>query len=83
MIRKDTLWKGIIEDLAEEFVRYFFPDAQPIVDFQKGFVFLDKELEQLFPRSESNLRHADKLFRSRLKDGRELFFLWMTKNVCK
>jgi hypothetical protein len=34
MVGKDTLWKGIIEDLAGEFVRYFFPDAEGIIDFQ-------------------------------------------------
>ena len=25
MIQRDTLWKGIIEELAEDFLHFFFP----------------------------------------------------------
>lgn len=75
MIRKDTLWKGIIEDLAEEFVRFFFADYLDQIDLSKGFVFLDKELEQLAVRSASRLRRADKLFKAWLTDGQEQWFL--------
>jgi uncharacterized membrane protein YqiK len=31
-ISKDLLWKGIVEDLAEPFVRYFFPDYAHLID---------------------------------------------------
>lgn len=75
MIRKDTLWKGIIEDLAEEFVCFFFADYIEQIDLTKGFVFLDKELKQLAARSASQERRADKLFKVWLVDGRELWFL--------
>ena len=75
MIPKDTLWKGIIEDLVEDFVRYFFTDFIEQIDFSNGFTFLDKELEQLFPKSESKKRHADKLFRAQLLNGAEQWFL--------
>ncbi len=46
-----------------------------IIDFSKGFVFLDKELEKLSPDAESRRRHADKLIRAHLRDGREQWFL--------
>ena len=75
MVGKDALWKGIIEDLAEEFIRYFFSPYTESIDFEKGFVFLDKELEKLFPMSESQRRHADKLIKAFLKDGTEQWFL--------
>ncbi|MCB0634397.1 MAG: hypothetical protein KDD15_31910, partial [Lewinella sp.] len=75
MISKDTLWKGIIEDLVEEFIQFFFPDYIHQIDFSKGFVFLDKELDQLSSYSASRLRHADKLFKAWLKEGSEQWFL--------
>jgi predicted transposase/invertase (TIGR01784 family) len=75
MISKDTLWKGIIEDLVEEFVGFFYADYLGQINIERGFVFLDKELEQLVPQSEAMLRHADKLFKAWLKDGGENWFL--------
>lgn len=56
MVNKDALWKGIIEDLVEDFVHFFFSDAVPQIDFDRGFTFLDKELAQLAGSSESKLR---------------------------
>jgi hypothetical protein len=39
---KDILWKGIIEDLFSDFLRFFYPDADELFDMEKGFDFLDK-----------------------------------------
>ena len=75
MIGKDTLWKGIIEDLVEEFIRYFFPDVVGQINFGKGFSFFDKELARLSPLSEANSRQADKLICAWLKNGQEQWFL--------
>ena len=75
MITKDLLWKGIIEDLCIEFLHYFFSDMVPAIDFEKEFVFLDKELQQIFPESEQNHRYADKLVKVFLKNGEELWLL--------
>ena len=44
MISKDILWKGIIEDLFEDFLLFFYSDKVHEIDFDKGFEFLDKEL---------------------------------------
>ena len=53
MITQDRLWKGIIEDLFEDFLHYFRPHlAQNEVDFSKGFEFMDKDLDILKPESE-------------------------------
>jgi hypothetical protein len=49
MKRNDLLWKFILEDVFEEFLRFFYANADLIFDMSKGFDFLDKELEELFP----------------------------------
>ncbi len=49
MKRDDSLWKAILEDIFDDFLRFFIPNANEIFDMEKGFEFLDKELEQLFP----------------------------------
>jgi hypothetical protein len=74
-ISKDILWKGIIEDLFKHFLIYFYPNAKEIFNFKKGFEFLDKELEQLFPPSESKRRFADKLVKVYTKKGVEKWIL--------
>jgi predicted transposase YdaD len=74
-ISKDTLWKGVIESLTEDFLRYFFPGYADLIDFDKGFEFLDTELEKLLPVNDSKKRHADKLIKVWLKNGQEIWFL--------
>jgi hypothetical protein len=49
MKRDDTLWKGLLENICDDFLSFVFKDANLLFDFDKGFQFLDKELEQLFP----------------------------------
>lgn len=75
-ISRDTLWKGILEDLFEDFLLYFYPDwTKKEVDLKKGFEFLDKELEQIYPESERKNRFADKLVKVYLKSGTEQWML--------
>lgn len=74
-ISKDTLWKGIIENLVDDFIRYFFPNYVEEIDFERGFEFLDTELQKLMPDNPSQKRHADKLIQVWFKDGQEAWFL--------
>lgn len=76
MVSRDTLWKGIIEDLIDHMLRFFFPKDVHLIDFERGFEFLDKELEQLMPVSEAKLRRADKLIKAWHKNGEEHWFLF-------
>lgn len=47
-----------------------------IFDFDKGFEFLDKELDDIFPKSESaSVRYVDKLVKVYMKNGVERWFL--------
>jgi predicted transposase/invertase (TIGR01784 family) len=70
------LWKGIIEDMPAFFLRFYFPEAEELLDFERGFEFLDKELEELFPvENPLHPRFVDKLIKAFTKDGREEWIL--------
>jgi predicted transposase YdaD len=75
MQTNDTLWKGIIESLIVDFLYFFFPNEAHLIDFEKGFIFLDQELAQLFPEAENDKRYIDKLIQVYMKTGEERWFL--------
>ena len=73
---KDILWKGIIEDLFSDFLRFFYPDADELFDMERGFYFLDKELGELYPGVD--IHHpmfVDKLVKVYKKNGAEELLL--------
>ncbi len=74
MIRRDTLWKGVIEDFFPEMIAWFYPDHIEYFDFTR-IEFLDKELAELFPDSETSDRRADKLVKVWLNSGEERWVL--------
>lgn len=78
-ISKDLLWKSIIEELFVDFLHYFFPDFIEEVDFTKPYEFLDKELQQIIPASESKHRRADLLVKVYLKNGKDKWILIHTE----
>lgn len=72
----DRLWKGILENVFDDFLRFFFPESADLFDLGRGFQFLDKELEQLFPVHESRApKFVDKLVKVFTKNGREEWIL--------
>ena len=75
--RNDLLWKGIQEELSDDFLRFFFPDADTRFDLQREPEYLDKELEQLFPPEDEQFapRHVDKLIRVFTRNGNEASIL--------
>lgn len=75
--RDDALWKSILETVFGEFLLFFYPNARQLFDFSKGFVYLDKELDLLFPPDDGakGVRYVDKLVKVFLKDGREQYIL--------
>jgi len=76
MKRDDMLWKAILEDVFDDFLRFFYQEADSIFNISKGFEFLDKELEELFPQEEgTNVRYVDKLVKVFLNDGQEKWIL--------
>ena len=77
MNRDDTLWKGILENVFDDFLRFFFKgEAEELFDFDKPFQFLDKELEQLFPVADGGSpKFVDKLVKVFTKTGVEKWVL--------
>jgi hypothetical protein len=73
---KDILWKGIIEDLFADFLRFFYANADEVFDMARGFDFLDKELGQLYPGEDVRYpKFVDKLVKVYRKDGSEKWLL--------
>ena len=77
MKRDDALWKGLIEDLIDDFLKFYFPNAEEYLDLNRKISFLDKELEQLFPNNqdEFNPKFVDKLVKVFTKAGKEEWIL--------
>ena len=77
MKRDDALWKGILEDLFDDFLKFYFPESVDLFDFNRKFVFLDKELEQLFPQQQDDFspKYVDKLVKVFTKKGKEEWIL--------
>lgn len=77
MKRDDSLWKAILEDIFDDFLLFFYPSAEQLFDMERGFEFLDKELEQLFPSNENefNPKYVDKLVKVFTRDGNEQWVL--------
>jgi hypothetical protein len=77
MKRNDILWKSILEDIFDDFLRFFFPNADGLFDLERGFEYLDKELEQLFPPEDNTYapRYVDKLVKVHCRSGMEAWLL--------
>lgn len=75
--QEDILWKGVLEEVFEDFIRFLYPEADNVFDFTRGITFLDKELEQLYP--DENNRYSpklvDKLAKVYTLDGKEEWIL--------
>lgn len=71
------LWKSILEDIFDDFLKFFFPNAEALFDFEKGFEYLDQELEQLFPphADQFALKCVDKLIKVHCRSGAEAWLL--------
>lgn len=74
--KRDVLWKGIMEDLFADFLRFFFADADRVFDIDRGFEFLEKELHEISPHTKTgHPRYVDKLVKVWYKDGTEKWLL--------
>ncbi len=71
----DSPWKELIEIFFPEFIRFFLPIADPEIDWDRGYEFLDKELQQISADAEVGRRYADKLVKVWTKAGKETWVL--------
>ena len=71
----DSPWKEILECYFQEFITFFFPGIAEETDWERGYVFLDKEFQQVTRDAELGRRYADKLVRLWRKNGDEAWVL--------
>ena len=74
-IKSDAVWKDAVVKYFREFLLFFFPEIEKDIDFDRGYEFLDKELQKISSRSEVGKRYADILVKVFLKDGTEEWLL--------
>lgn len=71
----DTPWKEAIETYFRECMEFFFPIAAEEINWERGYNFLDKELQQVVRDAEFKKRFVDKLVQVWKKDGTEQWVL--------
>ena len=73
----DILWKGMIEEVMEDLLLFVEPGIGKDLDLGQGFVFLDKELAEIYPEPDqpAKTRVVDKLVKTFLRDGTERWML--------
>jgi hypothetical protein len=71
----DTPWKKILRDYFPQAIAFFFPALNQLIDWDKGYEFLDKEFEQIAPKANQGNRYVDKLVRVWRLDGQEEWLL--------
>ncbi len=71
----DSPWKEVLERYFAEFLVFFFPAVHDGINWSKGYVFLDKELQQVVRGAKLGRRVVDKLVKVWRKDGEETWVL--------
>lgn len=68
-MRKDRIWKNVLEKFFISFTEFFLPELHKNIDFSKPIKFLDNELSKITQKSEGKNRASDKLVEVSLNDG--------------
>ena len=71
----DSPWKTLLERYFPDFMAWFFPAIAADIDWARGHVFLDKELQRITRRAKEKRRYADKLVKVWRRDGAETWVL--------
>jgi hypothetical protein len=71
----DSPWKEALEQYLEAFLAFFFPDVHAGIAWDRGYEFLDTELERVVRDATVGRRYADKLVKVFLLDGHETWLL--------
>lgn len=77
MRREDQLWKGIIDSLFPDFIRFVHPGIDEFLDLSRGVESLDKELDQVYVAEggANKVNHVDKLVKVYTHLGEEEWIL--------
>ncbi|MCW5559110.1 MAG: transposase [Verrucomicrobiae bacterium] len=65
----DSPWKDTLEHFLRFFLALCFPQIEAAIDWSRGFVFMDKELQAIAPNTRSTRLYVDKLVKLWRKDG--------------
>jgi hypothetical protein len=71
----DSPWKEALELYFPAFLALFFPRIHADIDWSRGHVFLDKELQRLLPKGGRGRLYVDKLVKVWRPNGREAWVL--------
>lgn len=71
----DSPWKDALEHYLEDFMAFFFPHVHAEIDWDRSYIFLDKELQQVVRDAELGRRLADKLVQVWRRDGTDAWVL--------
>ncbi|MEQ9668180.1 transposase [Coleofasciculus sp. G2-EDA-02] len=75
MSEYDSPWKESISLYFREFLNFFYPQIEEDIDWERGFEFLDTELQQIKRETETGRRDADKLVKVWRRSGEEQWVL--------
>jgi hypothetical protein len=75
--KNDILWKGILEEVFDDLLRFVLPNPDQELDLKRPFEFLDKELDEISPAptQTAQTRFVDKLVRVYRPNGEERWLL--------
>jgi hypothetical protein len=71
----DSPWKTLLERWFPAFIAWFFPPIAAEIDWVRGYVFLDKELQKISRKAKEKRRYADKLAKIWRCTGEEMWVL--------
>src|SRR5579883_106923 len=71
----DTAWKEALEWFFEPFLAFFFPPVHGGIDWNRGYEFMDKELQQVVPEAATGRGTVDKLVKVWTPAGQEAWVL--------
>jgi hypothetical protein len=52
----DTPWKKILRDHFPQAIAFFFPALNQLIDWDKGYEFLDQKFEQIAPKGNQEVK---------------------------
>ena len=71
----DNPWKEVLDVFFPQFMEFFYPVAYEEIDWSKGYISLDKELQKIVRDANLGKRLADKLVRVTLKNGKKAIII--------
>ena len=75
MSEYDSPWKEGISVYFREFLGFFYPSIEEDIEWERGFEFLDTELQQIKRETETGRRDADRLVKVWRLSGEEQWVL--------